>query len=120
MRILELVSCGGRRAAAVEDSPEEPGTVLINPMGCGSPEKRWRRRGSNASGSSSWRPSLGSIAEDGVAVKMASAARKGSEKTKRSGTRSTARVSSRRERSDLGQYSVPPMMPAFTPTAFLF
>ncbi|KAH7675740.1 hypothetical protein IHE45_08G157000 [Dioscorea alata] len=119
MRILELVSCGGRMAAAVKDAPEEQVTVPINPMGCGSPEKRWRRS-SNASGSSSWRPSLGSISEDGVAVKMAAAVRKGGEKTKRSGSRSTARASSRRERSDFGQYSVPPMMPAFTPTAFLF
>ncbi|KAJ0966067.1 hypothetical protein J5N97_027205 [Dioscorea zingiberensis] len=122
MRFLELVQCGGWRAMAPEDFPEEPVMAPITPMVCKSPEKRRRRNNANNASnpsSSSWRPSLGSISEDVITVKMAG---KGGEKTRRSGTRSTAKGWSRRERtrSDYMQYSVPPMVPAFTPTAFLF
>ncbi|XP_039140741.1 uncharacterized protein LOC120277933 [Dioscorea cayenensis subsp. rotundata] len=120
MRLLQLVPCSGWRDMAPEDSPEEP---PMAPMVSAIRVSRGKRRRSSSKSSTSWRPSLGSISEDGVAVKMAvasAAASSGKVGERARMSRSVARVPANRERDDYRNYGAPAIVPAFSPTAFLF
>ncbi|XP_020599526.1 uncharacterized protein LOC110038937 [Phalaenopsis equestris] len=115
MRLIELVRCG--RPVVVEDSPL-PFTSSEEP------EKRRREQpGAHSGAYSTWRPSLGSISEDGLnlipsAKSTPSPAKVGKNPDK--GRPRRAATARRRERDFSRHYDVPAVFPAFPPTLFMF
>ncbi|KAI4322842.1 hypothetical protein L6164_022497 [Bauhinia variegata] len=119
---LEFVSCCG--------SPSEPAVMerasleLRKETSTLVPAVRYNRRKKRGRAAQDWRPSLGSISEDNdPPQREREVPRNGTVRSEREAKRksaSPAKVRCRSYNDDFRQHSVPTIVPAFSPTPFMF
>ncbi|CAL9120316.1 unnamed protein product [Musa textilis] len=116
MRLASFLQCG----CGAPRPEEKPQAARTGTDPC---DRRRRRRSRGNDASTPWRPSLAAISENGAPTRAAAGARDG--KATADGAEKHKAVVSRRvlprDHSDHHRYSdVSSVVPAFSPTAFLF
>ncbi|KAG9454284.1 hypothetical protein H6P81_007188 [Aristolochia fimbriata] len=138
MKFSELVQCWGPPETS-HRSEEEAAEAAVSSTSSGERRRRGESSGKGLSPSSSsrravvWRPSLGAIYEDKAAaaattggvktVEVCGRSKERAEKSRREVAPAKSRSQKLRARDDrdrYGQVGVATVIPAFTPTAFLF
>ncbi|KAI4333788.1 hypothetical protein L6164_018550 [Bauhinia variegata] len=126
---LELVSCCGsaNQCAAIERTSSEPRSEETSTLVSAVRNHRRKKRGrTGPTAARAWRPSLGSISEDNAhALSQREFSRSGvvgseREVKRKSAAASAAKVRSRSYDDDFGRHSVSTVIPAFSPTPFVF
>uniref|UniRef100_A0A5B6ZL02 Uncharacterized protein n=1 Tax=Davidia involucrata TaxID=16924 RepID=A0A5B6ZL02_DAVIN len=129
--LLEFVSCCGpasRPSVATTTPPpaEETRSLVHSPPPSRTDNRRYRRRkrermaASRSDSVAEWRPSLCAISEDNIVPEKDARAAVGSERILKRKVASTARVHVRSYSDDIGRAHLPAIIPAFSPTPFLF
>ncbi|XP_058091574.1 uncharacterized protein LOC131237685 [Magnolia sinica] len=126
MRFFGFVSCYGPPARPdVPDAPpriEETGALAA--LTCAPADSASGRKSGGRSNSAMWRPSLVAISEDSVVC--VGPAGKGKRTVRSSGknlagkSNSRAKITVHDYNERFGHHTVPSILPAFAPTAFLF
>ncbi|XP_068644614.1 uncharacterized protein [Aristolochia californica] len=121
MKFSELVQCWGQQPETLQRSEDQSAGLEVT-SGARKPAENAGRGSRN---SVVWRPSLGAISEDKAATAVGSGRSERTEKPRKEvpvkgRSQKASKFRARDDRDRYGQIIVPAVIPALTPTAFLF